>query len=90
MTVSHFAALEARIPMVGAERMMTMAQAALYPHLTKEGGQKLWSGWERQSRPAPEARPGQTAALFTLNGRPVAPDTLEQQIAALMGVGAVA
>lgn len=90
MTVSHFTALEARTPMVDAERAMTMAQAALYPHLTREGGQKLWAGWERQARPAVEARPGQAGALFTLNGRPVAADALEQQITALMGLGAVA
>lgn len=87
MTVSHFEALESKIPVMEARGMMRAAQAAVYPHVTKDGAQKMWQGWERAAYPPEPVGPGSRRAMFTWNGRAVTPIDLRQRLAGVLGGG---
>jgi hypothetical protein len=91
MTVSHFEALESEIPVVEARRQMQAAQAAVYPHLTKEGAERLWQAWSAAAyRPAPEHMVPARDALFTLNGTPVSFEGLRQGLTQMLEPGGLA
>lgn len=87
MTVSYFEALEGQMPALEAQRMMAAAQAAVYPHVTKDGAQKMWQGWERAAYPPEPIGPGARRALFLWNNQPVAPVDLRQRLAGVLGGG---
>lgn len=88
LTVSYFQGLEARIPAVQAERSMQMAQAATYPHATKDGAERMWRSWVRQAEP-PRPLSGMPVkgALFTLNNKPVSISELRAGLGAELGQG---
>lgn len=91
MTVSYFLALEGRIPAMQAERSMQLAQAAVYPHVTREGAERMWQAWTRATDPdpLPSAMPVK-GALFTLNGRPVSFEALRIGLGQAIGGGLAA
>jgi hypothetical protein len=90
MTVSYFEGLESQIPVIEAERMQAAAQAALYPHVTKEGARQMWQAWtaqiERVGREAAQA----AGALFTVDGRAVGLGGLKRWMRKTIGPKAVA
>lgn len=88
MTVSYFAALEAQIPAVEARHKMDMAEAAMYPTLTKpEHARDLWAHWMRQANPPPpiETLPG--GSTFYWNNVPIEPAALKSNLAGALGSG---
>lgn len=88
MTVSYFTALESQIPAVEARAMMAAAQAALYPHVTKEGAERMWQAWVRQAEPPrPLSAMPAPGALFSLNGKPVNLHELRFGLGQAMGAG---
>ncbi len=88
MTVSYFEALESEIPAVQAERMQHAALAALYPHTTKEGARKLWSGWSEQINRVREHTGRAAGALFVVDGKSVGLSGLKRWMRKTVGRGA--
>lgn len=88
--MSHFEALEAEIPATEARRQMRAAQAAAYPHLRREGAERLWRSWSDIAyRPHPEHTAPVKGALFSLNGQAVSFDGLRAGLRSMLGGGAV-
>jgi hypothetical protein len=91
MTVSYFAALESRIPAVQAERSLQLAQAALYPHTSKDAAQRMWQVWTRAANPPPPTSGKQAAgSQFYLNDRPVSIFELRRGLGQALGAGLTA
>lgn len=89
MTVEYFTALESRIPAEEARRMMHAAEAAFYPHVTKEGARRMWRHWSETVNPTPIALPVK-GALLSFNGQAVDFPTLREQLSGALGRGLVA
>lgn len=63
----------------------------MYPHLTKEGAERIWRSWSDATyRPAPEHVVPVKDALFTLNGEAVSFEGLRIGLGQMLGAGAVA
>jgi hypothetical protein len=69
------------MPRVRALWMLDAAQAALYPHLKREGARAWWDSLVRRTRRVVRA----VGQLFTLNGAPVTPDALRERLGAELG-----
>lgn len=88
MTVSYFEALEGQMPAIEAERMQNAALAALYPHVTKEGARKMWSGWTEQINRVVREAGVQAGHLFTVDGVAVGVAGLKRWMKRTVGRGA--
>lgn len=88
MTVSYFEALEAEIPAIDAERMQRAALAALYPHTSKEGGQRMWRSWTEQINRVREQTGRAAGALFMVDGKAVGLRGLKRWMRKTIGRGA--
>jgi hypothetical protein len=76
MTVSYFEGLEAQIP-------------AVYPHVTKEGAERMWATWMADAYPQPLAQMPATGSLLSFNGRAVSFGELKTELSAAMAPGAL-
>lgn len=77
-------ALYEQVPRIRAQRTLLAAEAAVYPHLTKEGGERWWRLWVGRAYPPARgsaAVPKQRRALFFWNGEPVTPRELKGRLA---------
>lgn len=87
MTVSYFEALEGQIPALEARALLAAAQAALYPHVTKEGAERMWGAWTEAAYPRPTPAMPAPGSLFSLNGRPVDIGALRHGLGSALGAG---
>ncbi|MGE3267152.1 MAG: hypothetical protein AB7P40_00295 [Chloroflexota bacterium] len=85
MTVSLFAQYERQIPVVEAERMMSAAQAALYPHVDKNGAREMWNGWRQQIDRAARATRQRAGSLFVVDGKGVGVAGLKRWFRSALG-----
>ena len=69
--LSGFEGLEAQIPAIEGERMQAAAQAALYPHVTKDGARQMWSAWTEQINRVSRDAATAAGSLFTVDGKAV-------------------
>lgn len=90
MSVSYFAALESQVPAVEARAIMASAQAAVYPHVSKEGAQRMWQAWTRAAYPPPPTPTSRAASQFYLNDRPVSIFELRRGLGQALGAGLTA
>lgn len=90
MTIECFAALEAEIPAVRAERMMDAAQAAVYPHVSKSGARQMWREWTQAVQRSANQAARRSAALFVVDGKPVGISGFRTWIRRALGKGLAA
>lgn len=90
MTAEYFAALEAEIPVVEAERALAIADASLYPHLRSRDAQHWWNAKVRVITAASAAVARRAGALFVVDGRAVGGDGLRRWFRRTIGRGLAA
>jgi hypothetical protein len=89
MTVSYFEGLEAQIPALEARAMLAAAQAAVYPHVSKEGAERMWQGWMADAYPRPLTQMPASGSLLSFNGRAVSFGELQSKLSTAMAPGAL-
>lgn len=90
MTVDYFAALEAEIPVVEAERALALADAAVYPQLTSQAAQRWWNAKLRVIQQATADVARRAGALFIIDGQAVGARGLRSWLKRTLGRGLTA
>lgn len=87
MTVSYFEALERQIPALEARALLQSAQAAVYPHVSKEAAERMWRGWQQAAYPRPVTLADVRDSLLYLDGVPVTVAELRAGLGAALPEG---
>lgn len=72
-----------QIPRIQAERTLLAAQAAVYPHMGKDGARRWWDSMVRRTQQAARV----VRQLFTWGGQPVTPEGLKARLSQQLGGG---
>lgn len=90
MSIEYFAAMEARIPTVEAERSLHLADAMTYPQMRSEDARRWWSRKVQTITRAAEQAGRSAGSLFMVDGKPVGVDGLRRWLRRTLGKGLTA